>query len=309
MTTENDVIDEYHRSLEERGAEITRLREALAEREGERDEARGDLAVYREANLTCGQSPTTLSLGMAPTRTQGCGLVMANVKDVFRCIDCAVPFHKECLRRHCQHEIEAVRATLAARDLELGRARLTVRDADRVADEVAVLVRRHVIDSRSPAADALLDYRSPPSSARADRMAALQQENARLRARGEALQAVVSAVQRWAKIQATWDEQETNDEALAAYQAAGEVLIASLAALDAGGACELTGRAEVEVLAAAWDAIRDLVHAAARHVGCRPCKTAMSRHAATIRLAQQAVAHLAATDAPTGPAAGSRKDA
>lgn len=45
------------------------------------------------------------------------------------------------------------------------------RCADAVADEVATLVRRHVIDSRSPAANALLDYRNPPSSPRAERLA------------------------------------------------------------------------------------------------------------------------------------------
>jgi hypothetical protein len=42
--------------------------------------------------------------------------------------------------------------------------------ADKLADEVAVLVRRGIIDSRSAAADALLDYREPPSSPRADRL-------------------------------------------------------------------------------------------------------------------------------------------
>lgn len=47
------------------------------------------------------------------------------------------------------------------------------RAANALADEVAVLVRRQVIDSRSPAADALLDYREPPSSPRADRLALL----------------------------------------------------------------------------------------------------------------------------------------
>jgi len=50
---------------------------------------------------------------------------------------------------------------------------LDKRCADALADEVAVLVKRGVIDSRSPAADALLDYRNPPSSPRADRLAAL----------------------------------------------------------------------------------------------------------------------------------------
>ena len=36
------------------------------------------------------------------------------------------------------------------------------RAADHLADEVAKLVERKVIDARSPAADALLDYRDPP---------------------------------------------------------------------------------------------------------------------------------------------------
>jgi len=54
------------------------------------------------------------------------------------------------------------------------------RCADALADEVAVLVCRQVIDSRSPAADALLDYRndclSPQLmiSPRADRIADLE---------------------------------------------------------------------------------------------------------------------------------------
>jgi hypothetical protein len=53
---------------------------------------------------------------------------------------------------------------------------------DRLADEVAVLIRRKAIDARSPAGDALLDYREPPSTERADRMAVLETENERLAA-------------------------------------------------------------------------------------------------------------------------------
>lgn len=50
--------------------------------------------------------------------------------------------------------------------------------ADRLAEEVAVLVRRNVIDSRSPAADALLDYLDPRPimSPRADRLAELEEQ-------------------------------------------------------------------------------------------------------------------------------------
>ena len=50
------------------------------------------------------------------------------------------------------------------------------------ADEVAVLVRRKVIDMRDPAADALLSYRDPPSTERADRMAVLEARVAALEA-------------------------------------------------------------------------------------------------------------------------------
>lgn len=46
--------------------------------------------------------------------------------------------------------------------------------ADRMADEIAVLVQRKVISSRCPAADALLDYRDPPQSPRSDRLLELE---------------------------------------------------------------------------------------------------------------------------------------
>ncbi len=48
------------------------------------------------------------------------------------------------------------------------------RCAAALADEVAVLVRRGVIDARSPAADALLDLRSPPTTPRSERLATLE---------------------------------------------------------------------------------------------------------------------------------------
>ena len=59
-------------------------------------------------------------------------------------------------------------ATLAA-------AQTKARDADRLADEVAILVRWHKLDARSPAGDALLDYRDPPSSERADRLVVVEE--------------------------------------------------------------------------------------------------------------------------------------
>lgn len=56
--------------------------------------------------------------------------------------------------------------------------------ADLLADEVAALVRLKVIDSRSPAADALLDYRDPPATPRADRLAEMDHREAAVRAEG-----------------------------------------------------------------------------------------------------------------------------
>ncbi len=74
--------------------------------------------------------------------------------------------------------------------------------ADALADEVAVLVRRKVIDSRSPAADALLDYREPPSTPRADRMAQLEQELDRARI---ALAKADGDLQREAELRRGWE--------------------------------------------------------------------------------------------------------
>lgn len=48
--------------------------------------------------------------------------------------------------------------------------------AERMADEIAVLVQRKVISSRCPAADALLDYRNPPQSERSDRLVDLERQ-------------------------------------------------------------------------------------------------------------------------------------
>ncbi len=51
---------------------------------------------------------------------------------------------------------------------------IRLRDADMLADEVAALVKRRVIDSRSAASDALLRYREDPRTERSDRIAALE---------------------------------------------------------------------------------------------------------------------------------------
>jgi len=58
------------------------------------------------------------------------------------------------------------------------------KEADCMADEIDLLVRRKVIDSRSTAADALLSFRSgKPQSERSDRLLALEAELAKLKHR------------------------------------------------------------------------------------------------------------------------------
>jgi hypothetical protein len=64
--------------------------------------------------------------------------------------------------------------------------------AARLADEVDVLVRRKIIDSRSPAADALCDYRDPPTSPRSDRMVDAERERDAALARVKELEVVVA---------------------------------------------------------------------------------------------------------------------
>lgn len=66
------------------------------------------------------------------------------------------------------------------------------RAADTLADEVAVLIRHKVISMRSPVADALLDYRNPPATERADRMAALEAANATLTTMREAIRRLIA---------------------------------------------------------------------------------------------------------------------
>lgn len=69
----------------------------------------------------------------------------------------------------------------AEKRASLAEMRLNV-DAARLADEVDVLVQRRIIDSRSPAADALLDFRDRfPRTPRSDRLAKADEEIDRLR--------------------------------------------------------------------------------------------------------------------------------
>jgi hypothetical protein len=84
-----------------------------------------------------------------------------------------------CGRPRSEHmdEVHGLRVQLATALKERDEARahpFDKRCADALADEVDVLIQRHVIDFRSPAADALLDYRNPPRTPRSDRLAKLE---------------------------------------------------------------------------------------------------------------------------------------
>jgi hypothetical protein len=73
-----------------------------------------------------------------------------------------------------------LRAAEGERDaLRADRTGMKIRAADALADEVQVLIRRNVIDVRSPAGDALLDYRDPPNTERGDRLAAAEEAKER----------------------------------------------------------------------------------------------------------------------------------
>jgi hypothetical protein len=72
--------------------------------------------------------------------------------------------------RQLGEQLAACEKALAERD---ARVIGLSRDAGRLADEVDALIRSKVIDSRSPAADALLDFREPPRTPRSDRLADL----------------------------------------------------------------------------------------------------------------------------------------
>jgi hypothetical protein len=75
-------------------------------------------------------------------------------------------------------DLDDVRERLNDRIQELEREntrlQLRLRGADRLADEVAILVQRKVIGSRCPAADALLDFRDPPQSERSNELESLR---------------------------------------------------------------------------------------------------------------------------------------
>lgn len=114
-------------------------------------------------------------------RVGGCGRPII-ASEVFRCLDCGRPFHRDCLRHHCSTSDEKDREVFHARGTiaELRRTldRLAthpapasggtvteaevgpwlLKAADRLAGEVCRLTDARTLGTRTPAADALLDY-------------------------------------------------------------------------------------------------------------------------------------------------------
>ncbi len=56
----------------------------------------------------CGQNP------ILPAERVGCGRTILNETDCYRCMDCGTPFHRECLKAHCQSAWEATRRVIEA---------------------------------------------------------------------------------------------------------------------------------------------------------------------------------------------------
>jgi hypothetical protein len=81
----------------------------------------------------------------------------------------------ETLRSGAQTATDVEHRAIDAAQKECARLRIRASDADRLADEVDVLIKKKVIDSRSPAADALLDFRDPPRTERSSRLASMEQ--------------------------------------------------------------------------------------------------------------------------------------
>jgi len=88
--------------------------------------------------------------------------------------------------RDLRSQLSTLRGKLEEARGERNAAQAWRQCAERLADEVDVLVRRKTIDTRSPAADALLDYREPPSTPRSERLATMESALAMATARAEA---------------------------------------------------------------------------------------------------------------------------
>lgn len=133
-------------------AELAELRERLAEAVQDRNEYR-QLWNQIVAGLQC------------PACKAKLGFSLVDGGQWWNCDGCKHrwPVHGVSPERFAEVERQATEMTWK------------IRAADTLADTVAALVQRKVIDFRSAAADALLDYRDPPRNERTDLLAAAQE--------------------------------------------------------------------------------------------------------------------------------------
>lgn len=151
---------------------VEKLAEYAAFCMGKRDSTEAHMAFVLDPDLGADAYLQTAMTGNGPRSAANAQLIVGVVN--------AYPILRDRIR-----ELEGEVEQLKVANERVTRDPLGMRCADALADEVAALVRRGVIDQRSSAADALLDYRNPPSSERADRLATLESENERLRNRTE----------------------------------------------------------------------------------------------------------------------------
>lgn len=77
--------------------------------------------------VQCGANP------VLPPERVGCGNWIGLEPDVYRCVDCGAPFHRECLKKHCEDDLAKANATIAAmRGAECPRCAETLLSMERV---------------------------------------------------------------------------------------------------------------------------------------------------------------------------------
>lgn len=59
---------------------------------------------------------------LPPNVNRGCGEPILDPEDLYRCVDCDVPFHRRCLLKHCRNEMQLLRDELAAAKAEHEKA-------------------------------------------------------------------------------------------------------------------------------------------------------------------------------------------
>ena len=154
------IVDAWNGLASEHADGHIELQEQIDHLEGIAENHQRDVAKYRAAFIRDQAELASLRIDLVQA---------AKVTADLRAQLDAKERENETLRQMRAAEIEVERLKA-----EAPRQPFDVRCADALADEVAVLVKRQVIDSRSPAADALLEYRTPPRTDRSDRLVKLE---------------------------------------------------------------------------------------------------------------------------------------